>query len=83
MIFIFGVVLDIYSSSLIVKSAYIGAGVLYGRFCCPPLLGVILSALQAHYLKVGRVPVNNVFLTGGGDFIISGNCCRFLRGRVV
>ena len=39
--------------------------------------------LQAHYLKVGRVLSNNGFLTGGGYFVISGNCCRFVRGRVV
>ena len=40
------------------------------------------SAPQAHYLKVVRVLDNNSFLTGGGDFVISGNCCRFVRGRL-
>ena len=41
------------------------------------------SDLQDHYLKVGRVLSNNGFLTGGGDFVISGHCCRFVRGLVV
>ena len=40
-------------------------------------------ALQAHYLKVVRVLANNGFLTGGGDFVIIGHCCRFVRGLVV
>ena len=42
--------------------------------------GCFFSALQAHYLKVVRVLANNVFLTSSGDFVISGHCCRFVRG---
>ena len=83
MIFIFSVVLDMYSSNLVVKSACIGAGVLFGFFFVLRDKECFFSALQAHYLKVGRVLSNNGFLTGGGDFVISGNCCRFVRGRLV
>ena len=83
MIFIFAVVLYIYSSSLAVKSACIGAGVLFGRFFVLRDKECVFSFLQAHYLKVVRVLTNNGFLTGGSDFVISVNCCRFVRGRVV
>ena len=43
----------------------------------------LFYALQAHYLKVGRVLANNGFLTSGGDSVISGHCCMFVRGMVV
>ena len=44
-----------------------------------------ISGIAWFYRMWGRVRVlaNNVFLTGGGDFLIIGHCCRFVWGRVV
>ena len=60
-IFIFAVVLYIYSSSLAVKSACIGAGVLFGGFFVLRDKECFFSVLKAHYLKVVRVLANNGF----------------------